>query len=144
MTALNSVGNLRVDAAVAAATSSTVAPTPVASSIATNPLLGAAVQVAPTGTAGAATAAQGAAATTGTAAAAAQPAATQPKAEAYNAPVLDLPDEPTTQDVLVSITRAMASPGVNETTINTLKELQSSLFDSQKQMITEVLNGMVS
>lgn len=142
MTALNSVGNLRVDAAVAAATASTVAPTPVGSSIATNPLTTAGAQVTPTGTAGATTAAQGAAAAAP--ATSTQAAATVQKAEAYNAPALDLPDEPTTMDVLVSITRAMASPGVNETTISTLKELQSSLFDAQKQMITEVLNGMVS
>jgi len=148
MSALTSVANLRADASATSAATATAAPQAAAAATGpANPVTSVAGATTPTGTAGASQALAGAASTTTTTTTATdgstKQTTTEKQAEAYNAPALELPEEPTTQDVLVSITRAMAAPGVNETSIKTLQEMQSQLWQAQQAMIQVVVDGML-
>lgn len=83
-----------------------------------------------------------AASSAGTQQAAAGAAQAQPKAEAFNAPALDLPDDPDTRDVLRGLTAAMADPTVNDTSAQRLYELHQQLLEAEKAMTQAVLDGM--
>lgn len=63
--------------------------------------------------------------------------------EAYNAPPLDLPRDPSTRDVLVGIARVAGDPTVNETTAQRLLQVHEMLLAAEKQMIQSVLDGIV-
>jgi len=61
-------------------------------------------------------------------------AAGQVVAEVFNAPMLDLPADPTTSDVLQGLARAMADPRVNKSSVDALGQLRGMLFAAQKEM----------
>ena len=90
------------------------------------------VQPATPETAAAAQATQGAAA--------AQP---QAEAEVFNAPMLDLPDAPTTTDVLHGLTAAMADPTVNAGTAQKLYQLHEQLLNAERAMVQSIIDGML-
>lgn len=73
-------------------------------------------------------------------ASAVQPAA---QAEVFNAPMLDLPSNPTTRDVLGGLTRAMGDPTVNDTTIQKLYGLHEQLLNAERGMIQAIIDGML-
>ena len=81
-----------------------------------------------------------AAAQAGQGAAAVQPAA---QAEVYNAPMLDLPANPTTRDVMSGLTRAMADPTVNDYSIKLLYERHEQLLNAERAMIQSIIDGML-
>jgi hypothetical protein len=85
-----------------------------------------------TGTAGAAQAQQGAS------------QAQAQKAEPFQAPVLVLPDEPSTNDVLTGLTAAMADPNANKTTVDALNELHSRVFQAEQAMNQAILDLMAA
>ncbi len=66
------------------------------------------------------------------------------KAEPFNAPMLDLPDDPTSRDVMVGLTRAMADPTVNKSSAQQLYNLHEQLLAAEKAMMTAILDGMSS
>lgn len=83
---------------------------------------------------------------TGTAATdqAAQGAAqTQQKPEAFNAPPLDLPDNPTTRDVMAGLAKAMADPTVNSSSAQQLFSLHEQLMQAEKAMMQVIVDGML-
>lgn len=63
-----------------------------------------------------------------------QPPSAQ-QAQAFNAPELELPRDPSTRDVLDGLTHAMADPSVNQTTADRLFQIHQQLMDAQKAMI---------
>lgn len=70
-------------------------------------------------------------------------AAAQPKAEAFNAPALDLPDNPTSRDVMAGLTKAMADPTVNASSAQQLFQLHEQLFQAEKAMMQVIVDGML-
>jgi hypothetical protein len=72
-------------------------------------------------------------------AAQAQAAPTEP----FNAPMLDLPPNPSTQEVLAGLTRAMTDPTVNARTANELSGLHDRLMQAQKAMTQVIIDGML-
>ena len=137
MSALTSIAALRADAAQAAAASAAARTTPAAAPVtAQSAATGAVATTAATtttATTGAQQAQQGAAETTKT-------TTTTEKAEAFNAKALDLPDNPTTRDVLTGLTAAMADPTVNQTTAQKLFEFHQQLFEMEKAMTLAIVN----
>jgi hypothetical protein len=75
--------------------------------------------------------------------AAAGAAQTQQKPEAFNAPPLDLPDNPTTLDVMAGLTKAMADPSVNASTAQQLFSLHEQLMQAEKAMMQVIVDGML-
>lgn len=70
-------------------------------------------------------------------------AAAQPKVEAFNAPSLDLPDNPTSRDVMAGLTKAMADPTVNASSAQQLFQLHEQLFQAEKAMMQVIVDGML-
>jgi hypothetical protein len=60
--------------------------------------------------------------------------AAQPQAEAFNAPMLDLPDDPSTRDVMNGLVGAMADPTMNASTAQALLDLHKQLMAAQQAM----------
>lgn len=69
--------------------------------------------------------------------------AQQAQAEPFNAPMLQLPDNPTTLDVMDGLARAMADPSVNQTTAQRLFQLHQQLMEAEKAMAQAVIDGML-
>jgi hypothetical protein len=69
--------------------------------------------------------------------------AAQPKEEPFNAPMLDLPEDPTIQDVRIGLVRAMADPTVNSSTAQQLFQLHDQLFQAEKAMMQVIVDGML-
>lgn len=66
-----------------------------------------------------------------------------PQAEVFNAPMLTLPQSPTTRDVLRGLTTAMADPTVNEGSAQKLYSLHEQLLNAERGMIQAVIDGML-
>ena len=67
----------------------------------------------------------------------------QPKPEPFNAPMLDVPPNPTTREVMSGLTKAMGDPTVNDTTAQRLFELHQQLLNADRAMIQAVIDGML-
>lgn len=59
--------------------------------------------------------------------------------EVFQAPMLHLPDSPSTEDVLQGLVGAMANRSANATTVGRLKELHDLVFDAHKSMMQAML-----
>lgn len=68
---------------------------------------------------------------------------TRVSVEVFNAPRIKLPSNPTTLDVLDGLSRAMASPDVNDSTAQKLYQLHEMLFTVEKSMAQAVIDGML-
>ena len=93
-------------------------------------------------TSGAAPATTGA--DTGTTQAAAGAQQAQPQAEPFNAPMLSLPADPSTHDVLDGLTRAMADDTVNKSTADALYKIHQMVFEMEKAAAQVILDGVRS
>lgn len=67
----------------------------------------------------------------------------QPKAETFNAPMLDLPPDPSSQDVLTGLARAMADPSVNASSAQQLFSLYDQIMQAEKAMTQAIIDGML-
>jgi len=67
----------------------------------------------------------------------------EPRAEVFNAPKLDLPDDPSTVQVMDGLVAAMADPTVNDSSANRLYEFHKQMLDQYKQSIQVIIDGMV-
>ncbi|MCW2950033.1 MAG: hypothetical protein JWN41_1046 [Thermoleophilia bacterium] len=136
MQAITAIPNLRTDVPPVGAAGAAGATAPTTGAIAaatnaaaSNPVTSAAATAAPAGTAGAVTAAQGAAAATTT-----TTTTPAPEVQGFIAPP-DLPDDPTTNDVLTALAHTMTDPSVTPTTAKLLFELHQKMLEAQQAMI---------
>lgn len=67
----------------------------------------------------------------------------QPKEEPFNAPMLALPPNPTSTEVMAGLTKAMADPTVNGSTAQKLYSLHEQLLNADRAMIQAVIDGML-
>ena len=67
----------------------------------------------------------------------------QPKEEPFNAPMLALPPDPTSREVMSGLTKAMADPSVNDSTAQKLYSLHEQLLNADRAMIQAVIDGML-
>jgi hypothetical protein len=67
----------------------------------------------------------------------------QPKEEPFNAPMLALPPDPTTREVMSGLTKAMADPSVNDSSAQKLYSLHEQLLNADRAMIQAVIDGML-
>jgi hypothetical protein len=100
---------------------SSVATTLQQAGVATTPAAASSTSAAPATTAGTQQATQGA-----------QQA--QPQPEVFNAPMLDLPDDPSTRDVMDGLVRAMADPATNASSAQALLDLHKQLMAAEQAM----------
>ncbi|MCB0879241.1 MAG: hypothetical protein KDC46_09715 [Thermoleophilia bacterium] len=67
----------------------------------------------------------------------------KPDAEPFNAPMLKLPLEPNTRDVMAALVGAMGDPTVNSSTANQLFQLHEQLMQAEKAMTQVIVDGML-
>ncbi len=67
----------------------------------------------------------------------------QPKAEVFNAPMLDIPPGATTHEVMAGLKKAMADPTVNASSVDKLYQIHEMLMQSEKAMVQVIIDGML-
>ncbi len=67
----------------------------------------------------------------------------QPKEEPFNAPMLDIPPDATTREVMSGLTKAMADPSVNSSTARQLFTIHEQLMQAEKAMMQVIVDGML-
>jgi hypothetical protein len=73
----------------------------------------------------------------------AQTQAQEPKAEAFNAPPLDIPPGATSREVLAALRKSMSTPGVNASTAQALSGLHDMIMQADKAMMQVIIDGML-
>lgn len=72
----------------------------------------------------------------------AQQVQAQPQAEAFNAPMLDLPPDPSTHEVMNGLAGAMADPSVNKSSADQLYAMHKQLLDAERSMVDAIIAGI--